>query len=116
MFIRSLTVLLTTAELLLPSKPDTVEKILSRISNSDVGDQVIAAILDSYSLPPRTMAQEVAHADCDGQHVEESNTQGLVAYSQSMAEQDLHGSIVSPLSTLMDVVASDSMTPKKRTT
>lgn len=38
MFLLLLTVLLTTAERLLPSKPDTVEKILSRISNSDIGN------------------------------------------------------------------------------
>ncbi|KAL6897493.1 hypothetical protein GGI43DRAFT_409238 [Trichoderma evansii] len=100
------------------NKPDTVEKLLSRINESSVREQVIAAIIESHvshqNAPVRSLDSPASlHASsCPGvttntsaEHASSAN--GPSQTNQVATEIDLQSTLVSPLHILAAAVASD---------
>lgn len=101
------------------SKPDTVEKLLQRIHESPVGEQVIAAILaSSRNLQPSGPISDTQNGE--GSTRETPDTKDLsVAYATTKPEDqrvehnrsngDSGSTLVSPLHILADAVETERL-------
>ncbi|KEQ90934.1 hypothetical protein AUEXF2481DRAFT_703118 [Aureobasidium subglaciale EXF-2481] len=104
-----------TALSYMTSKPDTVEKLLQRINESPVGDQVIAAIISSsQNLPPSGFPT----GPYSGRNSSEQTPElGASPYTgsehqrtyQNPPKPDSQSSLVSPLHILADAVETERL-------
>jgi hypothetical protein len=101
------------------SKPETVEKLLQRIHESPVGEQVIAAILaSSRDLPPSGSISDTHSERGSADHAAETRD-ASVAYTvtdsddrraeYSRSNGDAGSSLVSPLHILADAVETERL-------
>jgi hypothetical protein len=101
------------------SKPDTVEKLLQRIHESPVGEQVIAAILaSSQNLQPSGPILDTHNGEDFTEHTPETSDLA-VAYTHTNPEDlrvghnhtngDSGSSLVSPLHILADAVETERL-------
>ena len=100
------------------SKPDTVEKLLQRINESPVGDQVIAAILASSrasqppGLTPDTPAIQISQNITEPEAASGTYTAVVLDGQQAefnQANADSRSSLVSPLHILADAVETERL-------
>ncbi|THZ30400.1 hypothetical protein D6C91_01206 [Aureobasidium pullulans] len=101
------------------NKPDTVEKLLQRINESPVGDQVIAAILASSrasqppQLSPDTPTARISEDDSTETGVASGTYTAIDLNGQqaefNQANTDSRSSLVSPLHILADAVETERL-------
>ncbi|CAD0048903.1 unnamed protein product, partial [Aureobasidium pullulans] len=101
------------------SKPDTVEKLLQRINESPVGDQVIAAILASSrasqppQLSPDTPTARISEDDSTETGAASGTYTAIDLNGQqaefNQANTDSRSSLVSPLHILADAVETERL-------
>jgi hypothetical protein len=101
------------------SKPETVEKLLQRIHESPVGEQVIAAILaSSRNLQPSGSISDTHSERSSANHTAETRNVS-VAYTVTSSDDQREGysrpncdsgsSLVSPLHILADAVETERL-------